>query len=119
MYLLGLRHNGNLSAWQAIANTVITLNLEPHGPHQLQGVAPRDHTLAQAIVESDFAALQLILEVDVGRAAAEAGDDFGQRQIVRGHQAYGPAIYQTADDRLRADAAVVRVCSAEQLVEQK
>ncbi len=49
----------------------------------------------------------------------EVVGDLGQGQVVRGDQADRAAVDQAADDRLGADAAIVRVGAVEQLVEQE
>ena len=73
----------------------------------------------QAVVEGDPAVLEVVLEVDVGRARGEGGGDLGEREVVRGRETDGAQIDQVPEHGLGTDAPVVRVGAAEQLVEQE
>jgi len=46
-------------------------HFQPNGAHQLQCIAARHDSGAQAVVETNFATLQVILKMDVDRASAE------------------------------------------------
>ena len=64
------------------------------------------------------AVLEPVLEVHVG-GGREPGDQVGQRQIVRRHEADRALPDEGADDRLRADPAIVGIGAVQDLVEQK
>jgi hypothetical protein len=48
----------------------VGLNIQADGAHQLEGVRAGDDAGAQAIIEMDFAAFEVILEMYIGRAGA-------------------------------------------------
>src|SRR5881396_3858383 len=87
--------------------------------HQLESVRLAYDAGMQAVVEGDPAVLEVVLEVDVGRARGEDGGDLGEREVVRGRETDGAQIDQVAEHGLGTDAPVVRVGAAEQLVEQE
>ena len=68
------------------------LHLQPHGAHQLERVALAHDARPHPVVEGHLAALQVVLEVHVGRARAQRVGHLGERQVVRGHQPDGAAL---------------------------
>ena len=57
--------------------------------------------MAQAVIETNFAAFQMILEMDVGRAAVKRGYNLRESQVVRGDHADRAAFHQAAHDGAR------------------
>ena len=74
---------------------------------------------AHPVVEVHLAVHKLVLEVDIDRPRRQGVGDPGQREVVRGDQADRAVVDQTADDRFRADRAVVRVRAVEELVKEE
>lgn len=63
------------------------------------------------VVEMQLPVLQAIFEMEVGGAGSERISDLGERQIMCGYQSNRAVLEQCPRNRLRADAAVMRVCS--------
>ena len=62
-------------------------HLEPDEAHQLDGVALGDDTFAQRVIETHFAALDVVLKMHIAQALAQGLPDLRQSQVVRGDNA--------------------------------
>src|SRR5947209_11581206 len=91
-------------------------HLQADRTHELERIAPLDHTRVQAIVELHAAVLQVVLEMNVDCACAEIALESCQCKIVRGDESDGAAIEETANDRGSSDPPIVGVGSAQDLV---
>src|SRR5712692_1230435 len=72
----------------ALADTASEAShLEPDEAHQLDGVTFGDNAVAQPVIETHFAALNVILKMHVAQALAQGLPDLRQSQVVRGDNA--------------------------------
>src|SRR3954447_8157388 len=94
-------------------------HLQADGTHELERVAPLDHSRVQAIVEVHAAVLQVVFEMNVDCARAEVALESCQRKIMSGDESDGATIEEPANDCGSSDSPVVRVCSAQDLVQQE
>ena len=95
-------------------------DVQPHGPHQGQGVALADDPGPHPVVEGEPAGVvEVVGEVDVLGPRGQPAGDLGQGQVVGREQADGPPVDQAPDDRLGPLEPVVRVGPVEDLVDQE
>src|ERR1700738_5735867 len=84
-------------------------HFEPDEAHQLDGVAFGYDAVAQRVIETHFAVLDVILKMHVAQALAQGSPDLGQSQVVRGDNAERSPIEQRPKETLGAEPAVVGV----------
>jgi hypothetical protein len=78
-----------------------------------------NYAWTKAVVEAQFAVLKMIFEVEICGGGSSDRNNLSQGQVVSRKQSNGAPLEQVSHHSFRADAAVVRIRSLEQFVEQK
>src|SRR5260370_26566385 len=97
----------------------VVSHLEPDEAHQLDGVALGDDTVAQRVIETHFAALNVILKMHVAQALAQGLADLRQSQVVRGDNAERSTPAQRLKQTLCANPAIFGGGALKQVVKQE
>src|SRR5205823_1772098 len=92
---------------------------DTHVPLLVYGSGVIPGVRGEAVMEVQFAAVEVVGEVDVLGARGEPVGDLRQGQVVRRHHPQRRPQQQGAENGLRADAAVVRVGAVQDLVQQE
>ena len=113
----GCADSGNIAGLVELRG--INSHVQTDRAHEGQGIAVLDYAGPHPVVEEHLSIHKLVFEMDVPNQRCQAVGDLGQGQVVGREQPDRTAVDQALDDRLGADASVVRVRSMEQLVEEE
>src|ERR1051326_1370865 len=94
-------------------------NIQPNGLHQLHAIAGGDHAGTETVVEGKAVILKALLKMRVADALRKTFFKRSQSKIVGRDQTDGGVVNQCPQHSFRADAAIMRVSSLENLIEKK